>query len=201
MNARLAINDEWWMRFPLIALKLKALNSFLVPLITMNNSLSLDRRKWYDNTRFLNFRSLPHFKGYSCTICFYICCCFIKKRVNSWIKMRLILAVFVIIGVYAHSLNACSTSKNLSYLVIIFNFYYWVWFNVSQNLVNPLSILGNAKENSILCRDCKFCSSGSGDESKPKECKQSDGYFSCLKRVETDTGNQTLLSVLLIISL
>ena len=72
MSARLAINDEWWMFFPLIALKLKALTSFLVRLITMNNSLRLDSLKWYNNTIFLNFRSLPHFKGYSCTICFYI---------------------------------------------------------------------------------------------------------------------------------
>ena len=101
--------------------------------------------------------------------------------------MRSIFAVFVIIGVYAHCLDACS-SKNLKY-----NFSKStkkiLEFHASQNLVNALSFLGNAKENSILCRDCKFCSSGSGDESKPIECKQSDGKFSCFKRVEKDTGN------------
>ena len=109
--------------------------------------------------------------------------------------MRSISAVFVVIGFYAHSLNACS-SKNLSDYISILQFSNILWFNESQNFVNPFYILGNAKENSILCRDCKFCSSGSGDESKPIECKQSDGYFSCLKRVETDTCNHTLLGLL-----
>ena len=113
--------------------------------------------------------------------------------------MRSISAVFVVIGFYAHCLYACS-SKNLSNYISILQFSnILIRFDASQNLVNLLSISGNAKENSILCRDCKFCSSGSGDESKPIECKQSDGFFSCLKRVETDTGNHNLLSLLLII--
>ena len=105
--------------------------------------------------------------------------------------MRSISVVIVFIGFYAHSLNACS-SKNLSDYISILQFSNILWFNESQNFVNPFYILGNAKENSILCRDCKFCSSGSGDESKPIECKQSDGKFSCFKRVEKDTGNHNL---------